>query len=189
MFRPCSRAGFGISKLSQKQYRLRKAMTKLFTLSVLLGLFIAFPAVAQTTDSLRLEIQKIVSTKNAFVGVAIAGDNGEETLSINGDRHFPLQSVFKFHIAVAVLSQIDKGKLSLDQKIKIKKKELLSDLYSPIRDKYPVGVTLTIGEILEYTVSQSDNVGCDVLLRLIGGPKVVEEYLRKNNFKDVSIKT
>jgi beta-lactamase class A len=47
---------------------------------------------------------------------------------------------------------------------------------------------LTISKILEYTVSQSDNVGCDVLLRLIGGPAIVEKYFREKHFNDVSIK-
>ncbi len=41
---------------------------------------------------------------------------------------------------------------------------------------------------MDYTVAQSDNVGCDLLLKLIGGPQVVEEYFIKNSFKDVSIK-
>jgi len=122
------------------------------------------------------------------VGVSIVGKNGKDTVSINGNDHFPLQSVFKFHIALAVLSQIDKGKLSLDQKIKIEKKDLLPGLYSPIRDKYPGGVNLPVSEILAYTVSKSDNVGCDVLLKLIGGPLAVEKYFLLNNFKDISIK-
>ena len=99
-----------------------------------------------------------------------------------------MQSVFKFHIALAVLSQIDKGKFSFDQKIEILKKDLLPDLYSQIREDYPNGATLPISKILEYTVSTSDNVGCEVLLRLIGGPKVVEEYFIKNYIKDISIK-
>ena len=143
---------------------------------------------AQTTDSLRQKIQQIVSTKNAIVGVSIIGNNGTDTLSINGERHYPLQSVFKFHIALAVLSRIDNGEFSFTQKIKIDKKDLLPNLYSPIRDDYPNGATLALSEILAYTVSKSDNVGCDLLLRLIGGPQAVEEYFMKNNFKDISIK-
>ena len=163
-------------------------MIKTFHLTALLFLFISCQTSAQTTDSLRQKIEQIVSTKNAIVGVAIIGNNGKDTLSINGNRHFPLQSVFKFHIALAVLSQIDQGNFSLNQKIKIEKKDLIPNLYSPIRDKYPNGTTLPISKILDYTVSQSDNVGCDLLLKLIGGPQVVEEYFIKNNFKDVSIK-
>ncbi len=163
-------------------------MTKLFHLTTSLFLFITCQTSAQTTDSLRQKIKQIVSAKNATVGVYITGNNGKDTLSLNGDRHFPMQSVFKFHIALAMLSEIDKGKFSLNQKIKIEQKDLLPNLYSPIREKYPKGANLAISEILEYTVSQSDNVGCDVLLRLIGGPQIVEDYFVKNNFKDVSIK-
>jgi beta-lactamase class A/beta-lactamase class A VEB len=31
-------------------------------------------------------------------------------------------------------------------------------------------------------------VGCDVLLRLIGGPQAVEDFFVKNNFRDISVK-
>lgn len=163
-------------------------MTKLFYSTVLLLLFITSQTAAQTINSLRREIRQIVSTKNAVVGVSIVDSNQKDTLSINADRQLPMQSVFKFHIAVAVLSEIDKGKFSLNQKIKIEKRDLLPDYYSPIKDKYPDGATLTISEILKYTVSASDNVGCDVLFRLIGGPEAVEKYFVKNKFKNVAIK-
>jgi len=162
-------------------------MTKQFHLAALLFLFINCQAAAQTTD-LRKKIQQIVSTKNAVVGVSIIGNNGKDTLSLNGDAHLPMQSVFKLHIALAMLAKIDKGKFSLDQKIKIEQKDIIPNLYSPIAKKYPKGTTLTISEILAYTVAESDNVGCELLLKLLGGPKAVEDYFTKNNFKDVSIK-
>ena len=161
-------------------------MTKLFQLTTILFLFITNQTLAQT--DLQQKIPQIVSTKNATVGVSIIGNNGKDKISINGEKRFPMQSVFKFHIGLLMLSEIDKGKFSLDQKIEIQKKDLLPDLYSPIRDKYPDGATLTIAEILEYTVSASDNVGCEVLLRLLGGPQAVEKYFVKNKFKDVAIK-
>jgi beta-lactamase class A/beta-lactamase class A VEB len=88
-----------------------------------------------------------------------------------------------------MLAQIDKGKFALDQKITITKAEMHPDLYSPIRDKYPEGCTLTIGEIMGYTVSSSDNVGCDVLIRLLGGTARIERYFKKNKFKNIAIKT
>lgn len=168
--------------------RQSKKMNKLIGLSILLFFVMIGHVVGQTTNDLRQKINKILTTKNAVVGVAISGNNGKDTLSINANRHYPLQSVFKLHIGLVVLSQVDKGKLSLDQKIEIQKKDLLPDLYSPIRDKYPNGATLSIAEILESTVASSDNVGCEVLLRLLGGPKVVEDYFIQHKFKDISIK-
>lgn len=163
-------------------------MTRILYLTSIAFLFVTNQTFAQSKDALQQKIQQIVSTKNAVVGVSIVGNNGKDKISINGEKRFPMQSVFKFHIGLLMLSEIDKGKFSLDQKIKIQKKDLLPDLYSPIRDKYPEGATLTIAEILEYTVSQSDNAGCDTLLRLLGGPQAVENYFVKNKFKDISIK-
>lgn len=161
---------------------------KLICLIALLFIWISGQAFAQPTDSLRKKIQKIIAEKNASVGIAIMGNNGQEILSVNGARHYPMQSVFKLHIALAVISQIDKGQFSFSQKLQIEKKDLLPNLYSPLREKYPNGGSVPLSEVLEYTVSQSDNVGCDALLRLIGGPNVVDDYFRKNGFKDVAIK-
>jgi beta-lactamase class A len=163
-------------------------MTKPLHIIAILFLSIATQTFAQTTGSLRQKLHEIIKTNSATVGVSIMGDDGKDTISINGNSHFPLQSVFKFHIALAMLYQIDKGKFSLEQKIVIQKKDLLPNLYSPIRDDFPNGVSLSIAQILEYTVSQSDNVGCDILLKLIGGPSVVEAYFVKKKFKDISIK-
>ena len=160
---------------------------KKVSLAMLLVLLFLSKTDAQISN-LVTRINDVIRTKNAVVGVAIGGNNGRDTVSINGSNHLPMQSVFKFPIALAILSEVDKGKFSLKQKIKIEQKEMQPDLYSPIREKYPQGVTLTLAEILEYTVSQSDNVGCDVLLRLIDGPLVVEDFLRKKGFQDVDIK-
>jgi beta-lactamase class A len=163
-------------------------MTRQFQLTALLFIFTSYPAAAQSTDLLRQKIQQIVSTKKALVGVSIIGNNGKDTLSLNAEGHFPLQSVFKFHIALAMLSEIDKGKFALDQKIKIEQKDLLPNLYSPLRQKYPKGANLPIAELLTFAVAESDNVGCEVLLKLLGGPGAVEDYFVKNNFNNVSIK-
>jgi beta-lactamase class A len=140
------------------------------------------------TDLLRQKITQIISEKKATVGLLVSGFEKSDTLSINGDRHFPLQSVFKFHIGLAVLDRIEKKKLALDQKIFIKKSDLSPDLYSPIREKYPEGnIEMTLAEILRYTVAESDNSGCDILLKLIGGAKEVNNYIHSLGISDVNI--
>lgn len=151
-------------------------------------LLISGQVYAQSMESLKQQINKMLILKKAEVGVAIQGTELSDTLSINGEERFPMQSVFKFPIALATLTEVDKGTLSLDQKIEISKSELLPGLWSPIRDKYPEGATLTLAEIIQYTVSLSDNVGCDVLLRLLGGPQVVEQYFSQLGFNNIKIK-
>ena len=158
-----------------------------------LAVSIIFVCLVHTTttaqvNSLHSKINEIVKDKRATVGVAICPIGGTDTVSVNGAAHLPMQSVFKFHIALAVLDQVDKGALSLNQKIKLTKADLLPDTWSPIRDKYKCGDSLSVAELIQYTVAQSDNNGCDILLRLIGATEAVEHYLQRIGVDDVAIK-
>lgn len=166
----------------------KSIMIRLIELTALLFVLLSCQTPNTRTDLLRNKIEQIVSDKDAVVGVSIIGINGKDTLSLYGDRRFPMQSVFKFHIALAVLSEIDKGNLLLDQKIKISKDELLSeDFWSPLRDENPNGGSFTIAKLIQYSVSHSDNTACDVLIRLIGTPKTVEDYIKKSGVDDIQI--
>ncbi len=155
---------------------------------ILLSLHLFTPTSAQTTETLRREIEAIVSAKQAVVGVAIRGMHAADTLSVRGDRHFPMQSVFKFPIVLCMLAQIDAGKFALEQEVVVQKSALLPGFWSPLRDKYPEGATLPLSELLRYALSQSDNAACDVLLKMLGGPQVVEAYFKGLGFEEISIK-
>ncbi len=159
-------------------------------ISFLIILFIScIQLKSQNIKDLRNKIHEIVSTKNATVGVSLKGIEDKDTLSINGNKNTPLMSVFKFHIALAVLNQVDKGKLKLDQTFFIKKEELLPDTWSPIRDEYPQGnMNLTLDQLLRYTVSHSDNNGCDILLNILGGTQTVQKFINQQGIKDFTIK-
>ncbi|HLO45156.1 MAG TPA: class A beta-lactamase, subclass A2 [Leadbetterella sp.] len=148
-----------------------------------------FCAKISFSQSLENTFRQLLKDRNATVGISIYDFKTKKTYGINQTEHFPMQSVFKFHIALAVLDLVDKGKLTLTQKVYISKERMQPDWYSPLRDKYPNGnVKLTLAEILKPTVSESDNVGCEVLLDLIEGPIVVDGYLKKIGMKDVQIK-
>jgi beta-lactamase class A len=159
-------------------------MKKLTILFLLISIF----SCAQKAE-LKKEISKITEGKKATVAVSVLGiDFPFQYNNNNAEKKLPMQSVFKYHIALAVLDLVDKGKLSLDQKVFIKKSELLPNTWSPIREKNPEGnFEMPISELIEYSVAMSDNVGCDVLLRLIGGPKVVHDFLISKGAKDTQI--
>ncbi len=158
---------------------------------LLIGISLSIWASAfSQTDNLKRKIEDIIAPKKATIGVAVLHIENKDTFSINGNIHFSMQSVFKFHIALAVLNAVDKGKLGLKQKVFIKNTDLLPNTWSPMHDKYPDGnVSLTLSEILQYTVSQSDNNGCDILIRLVGGTQVIDDYIHSIDIKDFSIKT
>ena len=142
----------------------------------------------QSMAQLRKALEEELANKKATVGLAISCLDGVDTLSIRGEEHFPMQSVFKFHIALCMLDAVDQQLFQLNQPISIPMARMQNDLWSPIREKYPEGVTLTLAEIIESTVAWSDNVGCDVLLELLGGPAKVEAFLHRKGFTDIAIK-
>lgn len=142
----------------------------------------------QSISDLKAKIDTILKDKDATIGISIMGMNPEDTISINGNGQLPMQSVYKYHLALSVLNQVDQRKLNLNDSIEITEQHLDNDLWSIIRKKHPNGVTLTLGEVLKYTVANSDNVGCDILFDLIGGPTEVESYMHKIGVTDISIK-
>ena len=155
---------------------------------LLSAVFFLWAGVCVGQKALEKRMEEIVKSARAEVGVAVLNLKTNQLTTLNTDKHLPMQSVYKFHLALAVLHEIDKGKLSLEQKILVKKSDLLPNLWSPMREKYPEGnVELPLREILKYTVSESDNVGCDLLFKLVGGPKIVNDYIHGLGIKDVAI--
>lgn len=154
-----------------------------------LFILISFFSCAQKWD-LEEKINSITQDKNATVAVSVRGiDFLYELTNDNSDEKLPMLSVFKFHIALAVLNEVDQGKLKLDQPIFIKKSDLLENTWSPIREKYPDGnIEMPLRELIKYTVAQSDNNACDILLRLIGGTETVQKYIDDKGIKNFQIK-
>jgi beta-lactamase class A len=164
-------------------------MKKVFYFLVLLFIvMIPLKGFSQSDSTLRKQIDKIAKSVNGIVGVSVLGIEDKDTLSYNGTSRLVLHSVIKLPIAMAVLNLVDSGKLKLDALVHIKKRDLVKDTYSPLRDKYPNGeVNIPLSELLSYMVSLSDNNACDILLNIIGGPQVVEAYLLGKGIKGVAI--
>lgn len=159
-------------------------MKKIGLLFVLISAF-----VFGQQSALEQKINSIIKDKKATVGISVLGFENDFKYGKNADKKLPMQSVFKFHIAAAVLDDVDQGKLFLDQKILLDSTNLLEDTWSPLRDKYPQGnVEVPLSEILEYTVAKSDNNGCDILLKLIGGTKTVQRFMNSKGVRGFQIK-
>ncbi len=141
-------------------------------------------------NSLYIKFKNIADTLSGNIGVSALHIESGESISFNGDKRFPMQSVYKFPVAMVMLHEIDNGNFSLFDSILINKNEYITEAgHSPIRDKHPNGVTLTLKDILEYNISQSDGTACDVLLMLLGGPEQVERSIHDLGVKNIAIST
>src|SRR5260370_3843354 len=90
-----------------------------------------------------------------------------------------MQSVLKGRLALTVLHQVEQNPFSVDQRVRfLSHDRILPHVYSPLQDQYPdAGVDVPLHELLRMTVSLSDDVAADILLRLVGGPKAVNTYI------------
>ncbi len=125
------------------------------------------------------------------VGAAALVVETGERASLPDDGRYPMQSVYKFPIAMAVLHQVDEGKLALDQTVRVTREDLVTPgQHSPIRDAHPQGgADYPLRELLRLNVSESDGTACDVLLRLVGGPRRVQEYLTSLGINGIRVET
>ena len=122
----------------------------------------------------------------AMMEVAVQNLEGGEMWAWNGDKAFPMQSVFKAPLGAAVLAEVDAGRLSLDDVITLAEKDI-SPAHSPIADAWPETATYTVRDLLERAVGGSDNTAADVLMRRIGGPGAVTAWLRAKGIKEIRI--
>lgn len=150
--------------------------------------FAATLAAALPFAGLRGQFEKIASAAQGRVGVAALLLESGETADLHGDEHFPMHSVYKLPIAMAVLQRVDRGELKLNQQVKVEPGDFVRQgMYSPVRDKYPEGTELTVAELLCYTICESDGTTSDVLMKLIGGPDSVMAFLKEIGVPDIQV--
>lgn len=124
---------------------------------------LALNAETYTREELEADLRYVANLLPARVGISFISDRGD-TISINSDKTFPLMSVMKFHQALAVCDSLNRSKTtSFDTKITVDSSELNPKTYSPMLTKYPKGGTLTIRQLLDYSLILSDNNASNIL--------------------------
>jgi beta-lactamase class A len=91
------------------------------------------------------------------------------------DERFPMCSTFKSMLVAHVLSLADAGRVSLDTRVPIAEKDLLS--YAPVARRH-VGKDLSVRDLCRGTLTTSDNTAANLLLGVSGGPPALTAFLR-----------
>jgi beta-lactamase class A len=144
---------------------------------------------AQASQSvLEQKIKYSIDTAGGKFGIGVRGVDFKAGFVINGGRGYPMQSVFKFPLALSILHLVDEGKLNLDQKFHIPREKLDAKTWSPMVKDFPdQDLTITLSQLLTYTVTKSDNNACDFLYGVAGGTAAVNAYIHSLGVKDISI--
>lgn len=141
----------------------------------------------QTTE-LKKEIESIIHGKNLKLGFAFYDFSSGKAISINANDKYPMQSVFKFPIGVALLDCVSRGEFSLTDSVTLTKADLSPDLWSPIRERWPEGVRLPLVDVMTYMVAHSDNSATDFLIHKIGGAARIQEIINRLGAKKINIR-
>lgn len=137
---------------------------------------------------LEKNISDIAGLAKGKVGVAAVVIETGESVSLNADQHFPMQSVYKLPIAMAVMDLVRRGELELDEKIGVSIEDMVRQgQHSPLRDANPNGGEFTIRELIRLALVESDGTASDVLIRVAGGANEVQSYLMQIGIEDIKV--
>ncbi len=100
-----------------------------------------------------------------------------------------LMSVFKFHLALVVLDEMQKKGGSLDAELHVPAATWELDTWSPLRAIYRgKDADITLRVLLDAAVAGSDNLATDVLINYLGGMPKLQASLEAMDVKDTILK-
>ncbi|GBQ95112.1 beta-lactamase class A [Acetobacter nitrogenifigens DSM 23921 = NBRC 105050] len=93
------------------------------------------------------------------------------------DERFVMCSTFKASLAACVLRRVDRGQEKLDRIIAYTKADV-PDWYAPVARENLARGSMTVAEMCQAAVEQSDNTCATLLLSSIGGPAALTAFWR-----------
>jgi beta-lactamase class A len=137
-------------------------------------------------QELERRLKIICDRAQGTVGLSVVHIESEKTISINSKSQLPLYSVFKLPLAIAVLKDVEENRLRLDQKIHVTPAETVPG--TPENTAlWQKPVDFTIAQLIDVSISRSDNTSSEKLLQLVGGPLKVTERMRSLGFQNLDI--
>ena len=147
------------------------------------------PAYGQTTEgqSVGAAIEQIASGLAGRIGFAAQEIGGDEVIAFNGDETFAMASTYKVAIATTVLDRVDKGELSLDQLVAVPPDMRVAGEIA-LAETFPhPGIQLSVANLIEVMITESDNTAADVCMELAGGSAAVTKNLRRLGITDFRV--
>ncbi|HEY6048447.1 MAG TPA: serine hydrolase, partial [Sphingomicrobium sp.] len=130
---------------------------------------------------IRDQVTQLGQGFDGLVGIAVRSiDDGWEAGWKDGDL-YPQQSVSKLWVSITALDAVDRGKISLDDKVTLTKDDLTL-FHQPIAENILSGsYTTTVGDLMLRAITTSDNTANDKLMRVAGGPAAVRAMIARKH--------
>lgn len=112
----------------------------------------------------------------ARIGFAILDTETGTRWEHNASQRFPLTSTFKTMACASLLQKVDAGDLDIDDVIRFSDTDLVT--YSPVTENFAGDEGMTLGDLCSATMTTSDNTAANLILKQIGGPVGLTQFLR-----------
>lgn len=137
---------------------------------------------------LEARLNELAAKAEGRVGISVLHIESGRAVEVGGNAPMPMQSVFKLPISVVVLREAQAARLDLGRTLSIAAKDVSPGVKSN-RDRWrSVPRVVTVKELLEYALVDSDNTSADKLLALVGGPATVTESLQTLGLRDIVVR-
>lgn len=134
----------------------------------------AAPTPASTTSAATTRaLDALERRDDARLGLVAIDTGSGATVTHRAGERFPFASAAKVFIAATVLDDARSG--DLDAVVPIEQRDLLS--YAPVTSQH-VGSGMTVRALLDAMLRSSDNTAANLLVARVGGPSVVQQWLR-----------
>jgi beta-lactamase class A len=115
------------------------------------------------------------------VGIAVKSIDEGWSTGWKADQLYPQQSVSKLWVSITAMDAVDKGRVSLDDKVTLTRDDLTL-FHQPIAEEILGGnYTTTLGDLMVKAITTSDNTANDKLMRSVGGPAAVRAMIKEKH--------
>jgi beta-lactamase class A len=126
---------------------------------------------------LEARLAAIAARSNGQVGIAVTHVESGQSLAINADQPLAAFSVMKLPVAVAVLAEVEAGRLALTKTLHITRADVTPGGHGNTQRWADVPQDLSVQQLLDLSLVFSDNTSSDKLMGLLGGPAGVMRKL------------
>lgn len=137
-------------------------------------------------STLNQRIAMLADPAQGRIGVAAIDLATGEEVMVLGDQLFPMASTSKVAIAATFLEMVEKGKYSLTSEFPLMM-AVASPKFSSAKAPVRPGQYLPAIDLIELMITRSSNPATDALLAAVGGPSVVNDWIRRQGIKEFSI--
>lgn len=110
------------------------------------------------------------------VGVFALDTGTGRWLAHRPDERFAMCSTFKLPLVAAVLSRVDRARLSLDERVAYAESDLLE--HSPVTRAHVGAGSMSVEALAEAAITVSDNAAANLLLSKVDGPAGLTSFVR-----------